>query len=1161
METVGTQPETAKTAPARNPSWFKDAVIYQIHVRAFFDASGDGVGDFRGLTEKLDYIEGLGITAIWLQPFFMSPLRDDGYDIADYTRINPAYGTLRDFETFLQEAHRRDLRVITEMVMNHTSDQHEWFQKSRRAKPGDKWRDYYVWSDTDERYEQARIIFEDFETSNWTWDEVAQAYYWHRFYHHQPDLNFDNPDVHQAMFDAVDFWFDKGVDGMRLDAVPYLYEREGTNCENLPETHAFLRELRRHVDEKYDDKMLLAEANQWPEDAAAYYGDGDECHMNFHFPLMPRLFMSIEREDRFPIIDILEQTPEIPENCQWGIFLRNHDELTLEMVTDEERDYMYRAYAADPRARVNLGIRRRLAPLLRDDRRKTELMNALLLSLPGTPIIYYGDEIRMGDNIYLGDRDAVRTPMQWNDDRNAGFSRANPQQLYLPVIIDPPFHYASRNVEVEQSRPHSTLWWTRRIIAQRKQLTAMGRGVIEFLSPDNPKVLAFLRQHEDETILVVANLSRYVQCVELDLSRFRGQHPVELFGQAQFPPIGELPYFLTLGAYAFYWFRLEWGGDEAEPLDAALPSCTISARWDALFENKALSTLEAALPAFMKRHRWFGGKARAIQQVKLLDVLTVHDFPEVTADPRRDDWPSGGLPATRVLVARAEYVEGEPEIYVLPVVFAQGEQQANLLADRPGAGIVSIARSDDVPPATLCDASREDEFWLLLFDAIRQGRTIPGRHGAVESLQTHAFSQLQDSGSFRPPQAAKVVGVAADDAQHAPALLDVVIHGGEQSNTSAVIGGRQILKMFRRIDKGENPDFEIGRYLTETTQLGCVPQVAGALTYRAASGEEYTLAVLHEYVANEGDAWVYTLDELDRYLDRVEAELSGPPPGDALAAGTPLTELAGHMPPNSVQEVVGPYLQSAELLGRRTAEMHLALASGDSEAFAPEPFTKLYQRSIYQSMRAEARKTLSFLMKRAASLPGDARDLAQRLLQNEQALIERYQQVAETPINAQRIRCHGDFHLGQVLFTGKDFVIIDFEGEPERPIGERRIKKSPLRDVAGMLRSFHYASHAALTGPHRDALLPTAGSQSSGAWLTVWYRWTAAMYLKAYLAEASQGGFLPPRSEDFSTLLEAYLLEKAIYELRYEMNNRPDWVQIPLRGILDLLEVGSASGD
>ncbi|HVT30784.1 MAG TPA: maltose alpha-D-glucosyltransferase, partial [Lacipirellulaceae bacterium] len=541
--TVETAPHTATATRAaqhvESSLWYKDAIIYQVHVRAFRDSNNDGIGDFPGLTERLDYIQDLGVTAVWVQPFFPSPLKDDGYDIADYMNVNPQYGTLDDFRAFLDEAHQRELKVITELVMNHTSDQHEWYQRSRRSPAGSRWRNWYVWSDTPDRYREARIVFQDFESSNWSWDPVAGAYFWHRFYSHQPDLNFDNPEVRAAMFEALDFWLEMGVDGLRLDAVPYLFEREGTNCENLPETHAFLREVRAHIDDKFNDRMLLAEANQWPEDAAAYFGDGDECHMNFHFPLMPRLFMAVEREDRWPIVDILDQTPELPTVCQWATFLRNHDELTLEMVTDEERDYMYRTYAVDAKARINLGIRRRLAPLMRNSRRKIELMNALLLSLPGTPILYYGDEIGMGDNYYLGDRNGVRTPMQWSADRNAGFSRANPQSLFLPVIIDPEYHYEFRNVEVQHGSRHSLLWWSRRIIDLRKQFSAFGRGSFKALSATNPKVFAFLRETDEETILVVANLSRLSQYVELDLSRFRGRTLTELFGQTAFPTISD----------------------------------------------------------------------------------------------------------------------------------------------------------------------------------------------------------------------------------------------------------------------------------------------------------------------------------------------------------------------------------------------------------------------------------------------------------------------------------------------------------------------------------------------------------------------------------------------------------------------------------------------
>src|SRR5688572_22756592 len=550
---------TPQPPRAAESMWYRNAVIYQAHVRSFYDSDGNGIGDLRGVTQKLDYLQDLGISTLWLLPFYPSPLRDDGYDIADYYAINPIYGTLDDFKEFLQEAHRRSLRVITELVINHTSDQHPWFQRARRASPGSVERDYYVWSETSDKYRDARIIFRDFETSNWTWDPVARAYYWHRFYSHQPDLNFDHPPVHEEIIRVLDFWLELGVDGLRLDAVPYLYEREGTNCENLEETHAYLKTLRSHVDTKYGDRMLIAEANQWPEDAVKYMGEGrgDECHMAFHFPLMPRLFMSVRMEDRTPIIDILEQTPAIPETCQWAMFLRYHDELTLEMVTEEERDYMYRVYARDPKARINLGIRRRLAPLLGNDRRTIELMNGLLFSLPGTPVLYYGDEIGMGDNIYLGDRNGVRTPMQWSGDRNAGFSRANPQQLYLPAIIDPEYHFGTVNVEAQQSNPNSLLWWMKRLIALRKEYKAFGRGSIEFLYPDNRKVLAYIRRFEQETILVVVNLSRLVQYVSLDLSEFEGAVPIELFGSTDFPPVTEAPFFLTLGPHAFYWFSLE----------------------------------------------------------------------------------------------------------------------------------------------------------------------------------------------------------------------------------------------------------------------------------------------------------------------------------------------------------------------------------------------------------------------------------------------------------------------------------------------------------------------------------------------------------------------------------------------------------------------------
>jgi maltose alpha-D-glucosyltransferase/alpha-amylase len=704
------------------PLWYKDAIIYEVPVRAFRDGNGDGGGDFKGLVEKLDYLQDLGVTALWLLPFYPSPLRDDGYDIADYRDIHPRYGTLQDFKLFLREAHRRGLRVISELVINHTSDQHPWFQRARRAPPGDPDRDFYVWSDATNRYTEARIIFKDFETSNWTWDPVAKAFYWHRFYSHQPDLNFDNPKVWEAVFDVLDYWLEMGIDGMRLDAIPYLYEREGTNCENLPETHAFLKALRKHVDEKFPNRMLLAEANQWPEDSVAYFGQGDECHMAFHFPVMPRLFMGIRMEDRLPIIDILQQTPPIPPNCQWALFLRNHDELTLEMVTDEDRDYMYRVYARDPQARINLGIRRRLAPLLENQRAKIELMNGLLYSLPGTPVLYYGDEIGMGDNIYLGDRNGVRTPMQWNGERNAGFSRANPQSLYLPVIIDPEYHYEAVNVEVQQNNPHSLLWWTKRLLDLRKRHLAFGRGDITFLTPDNYKVLAFVRSYSPEggaagrtaaggdgtgagnelgpglpagpqadNILVVANLSRFTQYVELDLSAFKGWTPMELMGRNAFPTVGDRPYFLTLGPYAFYWFALEHHVAAGTPDRGAgapvlRPTLEVVEKWDHVFLGDAKDLLQEWLPTYLQTCSWFVNRAAQIEAAMLLETIPVPT----------------GAGVIYVGLVQVEYSEGDAETYVLPMAFATGSDVTRIQNERPQAIIARlriVPRPERVPAA------------------------------------------------------------------------------------------------------------------------------------------------------------------------------------------------------------------------------------------------------------------------------------------------------------------------------------------------------------------------------------------------------------------------------------------------------------------------------
>ncbi len=1111
---MGVEPGRSQAITA-TPLWYKDAIIYELHVRAFADSDGDGVGDFRGLTARLDYLQDLGVTAVWLLPFYPSPLRDDGYDIADYTEVHPAYGTLHDVEVFLREAHARGLRVITELVLNHTSDQHPWFQRARRAKPGSRWRDFYVWSDTPDRYAETRIIFKDFEVSNWTWDPVANAYYWHRFYSHQPDLNFDNPAVRKIILQRVDFWLKMGVDGLRLDAVPYLYEREGTNCENLVETHAFLKQLRKHVDANFSDRMLLAEANQWPEDAAAYFGDGDECHMAFHFPVMPRLFMASHMEDRFPIIEILEQTPAIPPSCQWAIFLRNHDELTLEMVTDEERDYMYRVYADDPQARINLGIRRRLAPLFGNDRRKIELMYGLLFSLPGTPVLYYGDEIGMGDNFYLGDRNGVRTPMQWSADRNAGFSSANPQRLYLPVVMDPEYRPEALNVQQQQDNPHSLLWWVKRLIALRKRHAAFGRGTLQFLYPENSKVLALLRSADGERVLVVANLSRYAQFAELDLSSYRGLVPMELFGNTDFPPIGDVPYLLTLGPHAFYWFVLK--ERESEPVrPAGPPLVAVRGTWrDALGERQR-AALEPTLAAYLGACRWFGGKARLVKSTSVAEVVPMN----------------GGDAAAVLLLLDVTYREGEDETYLLPVAYAEGAEHPEL---PPETIVARLRHEPGGAEGVLYEALAERGFARLLLDAMAHRRRFRGAGGEVRGAPTRALRGI-------------LHGSGAD--------LDATPLKADQSNTSLVFGERAILKLFRRVEHGTNPDLEIGEFLTERG-FPNAPAVAGALVYEPRRGAPMTLAILQAFVPNQGDAWHYTLDALAQYRDRMLARrdelptLVGDPNGFAFL-DTPLPPVA--------QETLGTYLPSVRLLGQRTAELHLALAArADVPDFAPEPFTSHYQRSIYQSMRAIARQALDLLRNQRGRLPENARDDAERVLALEGAIDRCLRGVLERKLGVMRIRCHGDFHLGQVLFTGKDFVVIDFEGEPMRSLSDRRIKRSGLRDVAGMLRSFHYAASSALFDTATGPMVRAEDQAALEPWIRGWCAWVGGSYLGAYLETAGRAPFVPQTRDELRALLVAYALEKALYEVRYELNHRPDWVRVPLRGVIDLLADGGSA--
>ena len=1086
------------SAGASDALWYKDAVVYQVHVKAFFDSNNDGIGDFRGLCSKLDYIQDLGVSALWLLPFYPSPLKDDGYDVADYHNVHPQYGTRADFRSFVREAQGRGLKVITELVINHTSDQHPWFQAARRAPKGSKKRNWYVWSDTNQKYQGTRIIFTDTETSNWTWDPVANQYYWHRFFSHQPDLNFDNPRVLKAMFRVLRFWADMGVDGFRLDAIPYLVEREGTNNENLPETHAVLKQIRAMLDAHYSNRFLLAEANQWPEDVRPYFGDGDECHMAFHFPLMPRMYMAIAQEDRHPLVEIMHQTPDIPEVCQWAIFLRNHDELTLEMVTSRERDYMYRMYANDTQARINLGIRRRLAPLMENDPERIRLMNSLLLSMPGSPIVYYGDELGMGDNIYLGDRNGVRTPMQWSPDRNAGFSRADPQRLYLPPIMDPVYGYDAVNVEAQLRDPSSQLNWMKRMLAVRKTSHAFGRGKLSFLRPGNRKILSYIRETGDDAILCVANLAHTAQPVELDLKRFKGRVPVEMLGRTAFPPIGELPYMITLPAHGFYWFRLaanvaapEWHKDMLVPEE--MPVLVLFDGWDSLFRDKVVpwrigmaeklrAQLEnEVLPGYIAAQRWHAAKGSAIKSAPLEDWVV---------------WERGLLAVAKVndfdyflaFTLAWEDAEEERVKSLAPVTLARVRQQANI--------------------GVLAEAIADERFCREVVKAVCEGRSLASAKGSLKFISTAGCREA-----------------VGDIGELAVSRLHV-----QSSNTSATLtspkdGDRLFLKFYRRVRAGINPEFEVGRFLTEVARFPhCVP-LLGALEYAAeirneikdkqtiknqAKEQTATLALLQAYVPNQGDGWSYTLGYLDRFLEDRRAVVQAEP----------------------VKNVHGAYLALMETLAGRTAGLHRALAmrSGDP-AFEPEPLSVQDVQAWKARVGKEAEETLALLEAKNQSI-----DKAKVLSKIDSCSLPKGPSL--------KTRIHGDYHLGQVLLANNDFVIIDFEGEPSRPLEESRRKHSPLRDVAGMLRSFSYAKWSAL----KRAAEADPAVEKLALELDAWEQAARAAFLAAY-AEAVRGSELYASPDDVRGLLDLAELEKVLYELRYELGNRPEWLHIPLQGL------------
>jgi maltose alpha-D-glucosyltransferase/alpha-amylase len=1077
----------------RDPLWYKDSTIYQLHVKSFCDSDGDGIGDFRGALQKIDYIADLGVDAIWLLPFYPSPRRDDGYDIADYRGVHPDYGTMSDLRAFIDAAHARGMKIIAELVINHTSDQHPWFQRARHAKPGSAARNFYVWSDSDQTYAGTRIIFSDTEKSNWTWDPVAGAYFWHRFYSHQPDLNFDNPRVLREVLSVMRFWLDLGVDGLRLDAVPYLVEREGTNNENLPETHAILKEIRAALDAYGPGRMLLAEANQWPEDAQQYFGDGDECHMSFHFPLMPRMYMAIAQEDRFPITDIMRQTPEIPENCQWVVFLRNHDELTLEMVTDKERDYLWSTYAADRQARLNLGIRRRLAPLLEHDRRRMELMNGLLFSMPGTPVIYYGDEIGMGDNIHLGDRDGVRTPMQWSPDRNGGFSRASPESLVLPPIRDPIYGFDAVNVESQLTDQHSLLNWTKRMLAVRRRNPAFGRGKLRFLYPTNRKVLAFLREHEDQTILCVSNMARTAQAVELDLSALAGRTPVDLIGGSIFPPTGQLPYLLTMPPYAFYWFILAteselpaWHQPAPEPLPEFSTIVLRRGLAEVLQDSNRKMLETEILPPYLALRRWFAAKDRKL--------VSVHIARAEAITARQAEF----------LLAELEVeTDGGTDIYQVPLGIVWEEEAVGPLPQQ--LALARIRRGRRI--GYLTDAFAAD--------------ALP--HAVLRGLRAEARLKLTE-GELRFVSTSQLASVEISP--------DAVVHrlSAEQSNSSMFVGDAAMLKILRRITPGIHPEAEMSRYLTEAGYTN-TPPLLGEVVRVSDDGTPHTLMLMQGFVRNQGDAWAWTLD----YLARIVEDLT-------VIDATP----------EQTDDALAAYCSFAGTIGTRLAELHAVLSTDTEDAaFAPAVISAEDAAGWATDIRGQVERALK-AMDRVESWPTpEAEADAETLRDGQAALFREIDRLADAAVGTLMTRIHGDFHLGQVLVVQGDAYLIDFEGEPARPLAERRAKASPMRDVAGAVRSFDYAAATAAVGrmvstpkavERRVAILERFRTAALDAFLQA-YRQAHAAAPRRWILEAAE-----------QDLLDLFLVQKAAYEISYEAANRATWLPIPLRGLTALAQ-------
>lgn len=1080
-------------------TWYKDALIYQVHIKSFFDSNNDGIGDIKGLIKKLDYIQFLGATILWIMPFFPSPLRDDGYDIMDYTDIHPSYGTLTDFKKLIHEAHKKNIRIMIELVLNHTSNQHPWFKRAITSSKS-SYRNFYVWSKNARQYADARIIFKDFEESNWSWDPVAKAYFWHRFYHFQPDLNYENLYVRKAILKVVDFWLDLGVDALRLDAVPYLFEKENTTCENLFETHQYLKELRAHIDKKYKNRFLLAEANQWPEDAIQYFGEDDECHMAFNFPVMPRMYMAIQMEDRFPLMDIIQQTPRTPDKSQWAIFLRNHDELTLEMVSDSERDYMYRMYAKDPQMRINLGIRRRLATLLNGDRRKIELMNVLLFSLPGTPIIYYGDEIGMGDNIYLGDRNSVRTPMQWSNKINAGFSNTIPQKLHLPIIVDPEFHYKKNNVEIQKHNSQSLLWWMKKIIALRKRYKAFGRGTIHFLTPKNKKIMAFFRQFEDENLLIVVNFSSYIQYTHLNLSEYAGKNLIELFNENYFPPITKNEYFLTLAPYGFIFFRITEKVKQQKIMTEGLNNILYISLKE-LMQKDNLNKLEILLSNYLYKCKWFRNKQDKITEVNIIDHVQLLKKPYLTY----------------FILISVDYSYKDREFYWLFIASIDDSEFKHIKIQKEPFLIAE--NSNDTDEEYLIDALYSPKICYALLELFSKHKRIKTVDGVIKIIY------------FSP------VNITDKKLE----TKEITILPSKQTNTCIQFKNLWLLKIYRYAEDGLNIETEINDLLSKKPKFLNANKINLTVEYNSDKAK-FTLGNLYQYIVHEKDGFSFVVDALPLFFEKALAYKTSI--DETILPVDPLINI--QKIPTEVTTLMGFLSDAVQMIAQRTAEFHNAI----SHASLPESFTTFDQRSLYQSIRT----LINQVYENLNNIPKKDQTLAVKKVANEstkELIFNSISILLQDKFGGMKIRCHGDYHLGQVLFTGKDFIIIDFEGEPHRSITERRIKFSPLKDIAGMLRSFHYAINMSL--PIKNKLMRQQNDD-----LTIWseyvYRYMGHIFLNQYLDYLKNTNLLPHNLEKTLQLLRIYMIEKALYEINYETMSRPKLISLPCIGLLSLLE-------